>query len=68
MTYYHNIFSIKKECIINFKIIDYDLCGKNIDDYKDCKRPIEYLGYGKIYSIDDIKQNSIFNYHFWRFK
>lgn len=68
MTYYNRMFSNKKECIINFKIMDYDLCANNIDDYDNCKRPIEYLGYGKIYSINNIVQKSIFNYHFRRFK
>ena len=68
MTYYDKMFNNKKECIINCKIMDYDLCGKNINDYDDCKRPIEYLGYGKIYSIDYIIQKGLNNHHFWRFK
>lgn len=68
MAYYDKIFSNKKECIINFKIIDYDLCSENINNYDNLKRPIEYLRYGKIYSIDDIIQKGLNNYHFWRFK
>lgn len=68
MAYYDKIFSNEKECIINFKIIDYDLCSENINNYDNLKRPIEYIGYGKIYSIDDIIQEGLGNYHFWRFK
>lgn len=68
MGYFSYEYINKTTCIINGKIMDYDLCSEDIKSYNDWKRPIKYLGYGKIYSVNNVKQNFTKNHHFWIFK
>ncbi len=50
---------------IDGKIVDYDFCGKDRDDYG-CVIGKIYLGVGVIHSVNGIRQTGENSYHLWR--
>ena len=56
--------------LINGKKVKYEICAEDktcINRINGIRDRIEYLGFGIIYSIDNIKYNDTTKLHFWRF-
>lgn len=59
---------VKRTCIVNGKIFNYDFMGDTQNDYQDLKLIIKYLGYGEVYSVGGVKILRGLIGHFWQEK